>query len=80
VLTTQHPLSAKVGTNSSTSDGRLVGIVHLRTKAREFVLLAIIGKSLEASEIHGVLYYILQERDSFPLQQDTFQRIKINNL
>jgi hypothetical protein len=33
VLTTQHPLSAKVGTNSLTSGGRAVGILHLRTKA-----------------------------------------------
>jgi hypothetical protein len=36
VLTTQHPLFAKVGTTSPTSGGRSVGIVRSRTKAREF--------------------------------------------
>jgi hypothetical protein len=35
-LTTQHPLSAKVGTTSPTSGGRSVGIVRSRTKATEF--------------------------------------------
>jgi hypothetical protein len=32
-LTTQHPLSAKVGTTSPRSGGRTVGIVRWRTKA-----------------------------------------------
>jgi hypothetical protein len=36
VLTTQHPLSAKVGTTSPRSGGRSVGMVHWRTKATEF--------------------------------------------
>jgi hypothetical protein len=35
-LTTQHPLSGKVGTTSPTSGGRSVGIVRSRTKATEF--------------------------------------------
>jgi hypothetical protein len=35
-LTTQHPLSAKVGTTSPRSGGRSVGIVRWRTKATEF--------------------------------------------
>jgi hypothetical protein len=35
-LTTQHPLSAKVGTTSPTSGGRSVGIVRSRTKATVF--------------------------------------------
>jgi hypothetical protein len=35
-LTTQHPLSAKVGTTSPTSGGRSVGIVCSRTKATGF--------------------------------------------
>jgi hypothetical protein len=38
-LTTQHPLSAKVGTTSPTSGGRWVGIVRSRTKATEFSLV-----------------------------------------
>jgi hypothetical protein len=37
-LTTQHPLSAKVGTTSPTSGGRSVGIVRSRAKATEFIL------------------------------------------
>jgi hypothetical protein len=35
VLTTQHPLPAKVGTNFADKRGRSVGIVRLRTKATE---------------------------------------------
>jgi hypothetical protein len=38
-LTTQHPLSAKVGTTSPTSGGRSIGIVRSRTKATEFTLV-----------------------------------------
>jgi hypothetical protein len=39
-LTTQHPLSAKVGTTSPTSVGRSVGIVRSRTKATELSLVS----------------------------------------
>jgi hypothetical protein len=35
-LTTQHPLSAKVGTNSPTSGGRSVGVVRSLTEATAF--------------------------------------------
>jgi hypothetical protein len=35
-LTTQHSISARVGTTSPTSGGRSVGIVRFRTKATEF--------------------------------------------
>jgi hypothetical protein len=38
-MTTQHPLTAKVGTTSPTSGGRSVGIVRSRTKATEVFLL-----------------------------------------
>jgi hypothetical protein len=36
MLTTQHPLYAKVGTSSPTIGGRSVGIVRCRTEATEF--------------------------------------------
>jgi hypothetical protein len=36
VLTTRHPLSAKVATTSPTSGGRSVGIVRSRTNATKF--------------------------------------------
>jgi hypothetical protein len=39
MLTTWHPLSAKVGINFAESGVRLVGIVRWRTQAREFVFL-----------------------------------------
>jgi hypothetical protein len=38
-LTTQHPLSAKVGTTSPTSGSRSVSIVRSRTEATEFFLI-----------------------------------------
>jgi hypothetical protein len=41
-LTTRHPLSAKVG-KSPTRGGRSVGIVHLRTQAKEFVFSYVIS-------------------------------------
>jgi hypothetical protein len=40
--TTRHPLSAKIGTTSSTSGGRSVDIVLLPTKATGFVLYSYI--------------------------------------
>jgi hypothetical protein len=43
VLTTQHPLSAKVGTTSPTSGVRSVGIVRLRTKATEFFFVYLVS-------------------------------------
>jgi hypothetical protein len=41
----EHPLSAKVGTNSPTSSGHSIGIVHSWTKAMKFVLLCTNGRS-----------------------------------
>jgi hypothetical protein len=37
MLTTRHPLSAKVGTTSPTNGGRSIGILRSRTKDTDFL-------------------------------------------
>jgi hypothetical protein len=36
-MTTQHPLTAKVGNNFAGFDGRLVGIVRLQIKTNDYL-------------------------------------------
>jgi hypothetical protein len=53
-----HPLSAKVGTNSPKSGGRLVGIVRSRTQATEFNLYAVmLHCSIPLHPVHVLFNY-----------------------
>jgi hypothetical protein len=55
-LTTRHPLSAKVGTNLPTSGGPSVGIVLLRTKATEFLVLSLLANQSHIKVVEGHKY------------------------
>jgi hypothetical protein len=59
VLTTQHPPSAKVGTNFADNRRSLGGIVRSRTKATEFVLFlcTIASPVLTFSQLTWFGYY-----------------------
>jgi hypothetical protein len=60
VLTTQHPLSAKLVVASATSGGRSVGILRSRTKAREFFcFITKYHQRLKLSYDKAVMNYIL---------------------
>jgi hypothetical protein len=59
VLTTQHPLSAKVGTASPTSGGPSVGIVRLRTKATEFFFYMLRGYVISDLSVEHFIKQIL---------------------
>jgi hypothetical protein len=57
VLTTQHPVSAKLPLTSPTCGGRLVSIVSSRIKATEFCFVCWIGKlSGKCLPIQNLLY------------------------
>jgi hypothetical protein len=58
-LTTRHPLSAKSALTSPAGCGRSVGIVRLRTKTTEFVVLFVCSSHFSSGFRTKILYAFL---------------------